>query len=266
MHKIEHTIKDLLKCYSPFIVLLLTFASLRNLVPELSKHVHYTLMPNFDKAVFGTLPTITLQHLLWHGYVTWYDYFLYGFYVSHYIFPVFLAWIIYKYHKKEYLNFAMTYMLTTFSAFILFIIYPTAPPWLASQNGYIPHITRISSSIFASLGVHNFAKLYGSYAPNPVAAAPSLHTAYSVLFVLFIYKFFGKRWAAVSLIYPVLGVVYLGEHYVFDVLTGAMLAIVSFFLTPLLVRYCQAKITPLYTRSALPHLLKNIIKSDCPVK
>jgi membrane-associated phospholipid phosphatase len=236
---------ELCKAIFPILFILLAYASLRSLEPILSNHVHYTLMPNFDRKIFGTLPTITLQHWLWHGTVTWYDYALYGVYVSHYILLIFLAWLVYTRYRQEYVRLAMTYILATLGAFAVFIIYPTAPPWLASQNGYIPHITRISSAVFSSIGVHNFPALYSSYAPNPVAAAPSLHTTYSVLFVLFIYRYFGKRWAVLSLIYPIciiFGVVYLGEHYVFDILGGIVLAIASFLATPLIIKYTKPSI------------------------
>ena len=252
--------KDALKCYSPFIAILVAFASFRWLIPELSENIHYTLMPNFDRLVFGELPTIKLQHLLWHGHVVWYDYALYGIYASHYILPVILAWVIYKNYATEYIRFAATYLTATFTAFLFFIIYPTAPPWLASQNGYIPHINRIAESIFSSIGVHNFGSLYSSYVPNPIATLPSLHTTYAILFVLFIYRIFGKRWAAISLVYPVciiFGVIYMGEHYAFDVIAGVGVAVASYAVTPLLIRYLSPRLYRLASKTPLAIMFEN---------
>jgi membrane-associated phospholipid phosphatase len=245
IYALRGVLVDIFKSLGPFLFILLVFGSFRFITPELSERVHYTLMPGFDKLLFNGLPTITLQRLLWHGYVTWYDYILYGVYVSHYILPIILAFSVYKHYKSEYLRLAMTYIIASFTAFIIFIAYPTAPPWLASEKGYIPHITRISVAIFSSLGVHNFSKLYSTYAPNPIAAAPSLHTTYSVLFVLFIYRLFGKRWGTISLIYPfciILGVVYMGEHYAFDIFAGILLAVASYLVTPIALRYMEASI------------------------
>jgi membrane-associated phospholipid phosphatase len=237
---------DMFKRLGPFIIILLVYDSFRSLVPSLNKHVHYTLMPHFDKLLFGTLPTITLQNWLWHGHVTWYDYVFYTFYMLHFVLPIFLAVLIYKVRSSEYWRFALTYITVSFVAFIVFILYPTAPPWLASQNGYIPHITRISSAIYAAMGIHNFPSIYNRFAPNPVAAVPSLHAAFSILFLLFVYKLFGKRWAALSLIYPIciiFGVVYMGEHYVFDVITGIVLAVLSYLIVPVLMRYSTPHIS-----------------------
>lgn len=230
---------EMFKRLGPFIIILLVYDSFRSLVPSLNARVHYTLMPNFDKALFGTLPTVTLQKWLWHGHVVWYDYVFYTFYMLHFVLPIGLAVLIYKLRAKDYWRFAWTYIVTSFVAFIVFLLYPTAPPWLASQNGYIPHITRVSTAIYNAMGINNFPSIYNRFAPNPVAAVPSLHAAFSILFVIFVYKLFGKWWAALSLIYPfciIFGVVYMGEHYVFDVVTGAILAVVSYLIVPYLMR------------------------------
>jgi membrane-associated phospholipid phosphatase len=234
------------KRLGPLAIILIAYDSFKNLLPSIDKHVHYTLMPNFDTSVFGTLPTITLQKLLWHGHVVWYDYIFYGVYMMHFLLPIFLAIIIYEKRSTQYWRFATTYIVASFTAFIFYFLYPTAPPWLASQDHYIPHITRISNAIYESLGVNNFPAIYNRFAPNPVAAVPSLHAAFSVLFVLFVYKLFGKRWAALSLIYPfiiMVGVIYMGEHYAFDVLTGILLAIISFAFTPYLMKFIASKVS-----------------------
>ena len=64
--------------------------------------------------------------------------------------------------------------------------------------------------------------LYGSISGNPVAAFPSLHSAYPLLAFLFA----RTRWPRASLILLVwaaaiwFSVVYLGHHYVIDVVAG----------------------------------------------
>jgi len=233
---------EMFKRFGPFMVILLAYDGFRSLVPSLNTHVHYTLMPNFDKAIFGTLPTVTLQRWLWHGHVVWYDFLFYGAYMMHFLLPIILALLVWKLRESSYWQFVTAYLITSFGAFFVFLLYPTAPPWLASQDGYIPHIARISSAVSGAMGITNFPSVYNYFAANPVAAVPSLHAAYSTLFSLFIFRLFGKKWGIVSLIYPFLiifGVVYMGEHYVFDVVTGVALAIVGFFLAPYLLKQIQ---------------------------
>lgn len=230
---------EMVKRLGPFILILLVYDSFRSLVPSLNNRVHYMLMPNFDRWLFGSLPTSQLQQWWWHGHINWYDYVFYVFYMLHFVLSLGLAVLVYKLRPQRYWQFAWTYIVASFTAFIVFLLYPAAPPWLASDKGYIPHITRISSEVYASLGIQNFPSIYNRLAPNPVAAVPSLHTAFAVLFVLFVYKLFGKGWAALSLVYPfciIVGVVYMGEHYVFDVVTGAALAVAAYVAVPYLMR------------------------------
>src|SRR5579871_5828602 len=175
-------LKDILRCYAPFLLILLAFSSLKFFVPYYGASVEYDLMPHLDKLLVGNLATTDLQRLLWHGHVQWYDFLFYGFYAAHYVLVVLLAWLVYKLRRSEYNNFSFVYVLLSLSAFMFFIFYPTAPPWLASENGYIPHIARISGAVYSGLGVHNYPGLYNQVSPDAVAAFPSLHAAYAVLF------------------------------------------------------------------------------------
>lgn len=66
--------------------------------------------------------------------------------------------------------------------------------------------------------------IYRFFGANLVAAVPSLHAAYPWLTFLFVRKYF-KRTGTLFIPY-VLGVwfaiVYLGEHYVFDIIIGVL--------------------------------------------
>ncbi|HET9098288.1 MAG TPA: phosphatase PAP2 family protein, partial [Candidatus Saccharimonadales bacterium] len=199
----------------------------------------YSFMPAMDRTITGGMPTAMLQKLLWHGHVVWYDYFFYAFYAAHYVLIVFLAWMVYKFRKDGFEYFYSVYLLATLSAFVFFVLYPTAPPWMASSDGYIPHITRVSQAVFNSLGVHNFAGLYNRYSPDAAGAFPSLHSAYASLFSIFTFRFFGKRWGTLSLIYPLtifFAVIYLGEHYLTDVIAGVALSFSCYWAVPFLLK------------------------------
>jgi membrane-associated phospholipid phosphatase len=234
----------MLKHIAPFVALILVYESFRGLVPRLNGHVNYTLAPAFDRKLFGTLPSRRLQDWLWSGHARWYDSLLYVPYLLFFAVPLGMAILIWKTREKHYWLAVTTYVATFFSAFLTFLLFPAAPPWLASDKHYIEPITRISSHVWANLGLHDFPSLYDHISPNPVAAIPSLHAAISTLSSLFIFKLYGSRWGALSLLYPLLicfGVVYEGEHYVFDVMLGIIYAIGAFWLTPYLFRWGQRK-------------------------
>jgi membrane-associated phospholipid phosphatase len=221
-----------LKRLVPFVALLLVYESFRGLVPSLNSHVHYTELVNGDKFFFaGNLPTKQLQNLLWHGYVQWYDFVFYLAYMLHFILPIGLAILIWKTREKHYWRFITTYLTVSFMGFITFLAYPAAPPWLAAEKGLTEPITRVSSKVWSALGIHDFPSVYNKISPNPVAAMPSLHAAYATLLVMFVYKLYGKKWALLAAIYPLLiyvGTVYQGEHYAIDELAGALYAIAGY--------------------------------------
>lgn len=225
----------MLKRLFPFVAILLFYESFRSVADQINKNVNYMLAPHFDRLFFGNLPTVTLQGWLWKGHLSWYDYVFYLAYMLHFILPIGLAILVWKTREKSYWRVVSTYLVVAFSAFITFFLLPAAPPWLASQNHYIEHIRRISSDVWAGLGLHNFPSVYNHLSPNPVAAIPSLHSAWAMLLVLFIYKLYGLRWALLGSIYPFLifiGTIYEGEHYAFDVLTGIIYAIAGYLATP----------------------------------
>lgn len=221
-----------LKRLAPFVILLLVYESFRGLVPHLNTRVHYTELINADRFLFaGNLPTKQLQNLLWNGSVQWYDFVFYLAYMLHFILPIALAVMIWKTREKHYWRFIATYITVSFAGFITFLLFPAAPPWLAAQKGLIEPITRISSSVWYALGIHDFPSVYNKISPNPVAAMPSLHAAYATLLVLFVYKLYGKKWALLASLYPALiyvGTVYQGEHYAIDEIIGALYAIAGF--------------------------------------
>lgn len=230
---------EMLKRLVPFVILLLSYESFRGVAHELNSHVDYNLAPHMDRLIFGSLPTATLQSWWWHGTVTWYDIALYIPYLLHFVLPIGLALLIWKTREKHYWRFITTYLVVSFAGFLTFLILPTAPPWLASQTGHIPPITRISSDVWYKLGIHDFPSLYNHLAPNPVASVPSLHAAWATLLVLFIWTLYGKRWGLLSCIYPImifLGTVYEGEHYGFDILVGIIYAVAGYLAAPWVLR------------------------------
>ena len=257
---IFHQTKEMLKRLLPFIGLILVYESFRSFADRLNSHVNYTLAPRIDKFLFGNLPTVDLQRWLWRGHVQWYDFVFYIPYLLFFVIPIGLALLVWKTRDRHYWEVVTTYLTLFFAAFLTFLIFPTAPPWLASQNHYIQPIVRTSSYVWNSLGIHNFPSLYNHLAANPVAAVPSLHAACATLLAIFIFKLYGKRWGALSLIYPLLiyvGVVYEGEHYAFDVICGIIYAIGAYFAGPYVLRAIQRAWRALQRAPVIPKALKN---------
>ena len=221
---------DLVKRLAPFSVLLLVYQSFRGIVPHLNHRVNYDLMIGADRKLFGSeqLPTAYLQHLLWQGTPSWYDYLFYVVYMLHFVAPVFVVIMAWKFRPHLYGFVIRCYVALTAAGFITYLLFPAAPPWLAADEGFIPSLVRISDSVYSEMGLASSTTLWSQISPNPVAAVPSLHAAYATLFAILIWAMFGSRWAVPALAYPAIiyvGTVYAGEHYVIDEVLGFAYAV-----------------------------------------
>ncbi|MBI2588606.1 phosphatase PAP2 family protein [Candidatus Saccharibacteria bacterium] len=256
-----HQAKEMLKRLLPFVAAILVYESFRGIAHILNTHVNYNLAINADKLLFGTLPTVTLQKWLWHGHVQWYDFMFYIPYILFFALTFGLALLVWKTREHYYWRVVSTYTILFFAAFLTFFLLPAAPPWLASQNHYIEPVTRVSSHVWYALGLNDFSLVYNKISPNPVAAIPSLHAASSTLFALFILKIYGRRWAVLAAIYPILiyiGVVYEGEHYVFDVLAGIIYALGAYLVTPFIMSWIKDRVVKLKNSSKTKSVLKRV--------
>lgn len=224
----------------PFIAVVLAYESFRSKADQLNSHVNFTFMPRFDNWLFGNLPIAVFQDWLWRGHVRWYDFVFYLAYMLHFILPLCLAILIWKTRAAHYWRTVWTYLSVAFAAFLTYLVFPAAPPWMAADEHVIQPMHRISSDVWWALGLHDFPSFYNHISPNEVAAVPSLHAAWATLLAVFIYKLYGRRWGLVATLYPLLiyvGTIYQGEHYAFDVLAGIAYALAGYWLTPYLMRF-----------------------------
>ncbi|HEX5594183.1 MAG TPA: phosphatase PAP2 family protein [Solirubrobacterales bacterium] len=106
---------------------------------------------------------------------------------------------------------------------------PTAPPWWAAEQGLTgEEVRRIMVEVGEETWGSAWPKMYDALGGNPWAAMPSLHFATSVTAALALSEA-GKVEGALGWTYAgTLGfaLVYLGEHYVTDLLAGAALVAV----------------------------------------
>ncbi len=106
---------------------------------------------------------------------------------------------------------------------------PTAPPWWASEEGLTgEEVRRIMVEVGEDTWGSAWPKMYDALGGNPWAAMPSLHFATSLVAALSLSEV-GKVEGTLGWTYAgTLGfaLVYLGEHYVTDLLAGAALVAV----------------------------------------
>jgi membrane-associated phospholipid phosphatase len=108
-------------------------------------------------------------------------------------------------------------------------------------------VARLSLRGGQELGMHgafSIVKL-GQAAANPVAAMPSLHSAYAFMVVLFFARMVQKQYWPLLALYPLamtFTLVYSGEHYVIDVLIGWTYVCVAFLIASLIEHWWRGRV------------------------
>ncbi|MBI2600088.1 phosphatase PAP2 family protein [Candidatus Daviesbacteria bacterium] len=219
----------------PFLFILISYDFLRSLADHLNTRVHYLELIWADKWLFGVVPTVFLQEKLYFaGKLQWYDFVSVFFYFLHFALPLAFGFILWLKNRAYFKKFAVNLLVLSYAAFFTYVIFPASPPWLSNKMGLLPGVTKILENILKLFPQRlDLPTIYNNFDPNPVAAVPSLHAAYPFLVLLLSLKFFGKK--ALLFIPYILGVwfsiVYLGEHYVIDVVLGVIYTLVTLLLT-----------------------------------
>lgn len=223
-----------LRDWTPLLLLVLAYMALPGLAPGLEQRVHIGLPITIDRWLGrGVLPTIRLQDAFWDGAHThWYDYAAATLYLLHFLVPLLLAFLFWQRRRRLYWRFVRTYLVLMYTGFLIYLIYPAAPPWWASDAGRVPAVQPVLSLVHWH-GIGNpVGLLTGTFQPDEVAAMPSMHAAFALLVALVIWRL-RPRWGWTTLIYPLAmgtAVIYTGDHYLIDVLVGWVLAVTVFLL------------------------------------
>ena len=195
---------------------------------SLLKRVRVKYPIKVDRAIgLGTAPTIRLQRALGRPrHVRAHDKFLSGIHWAWFFIPHGSIAYILLFHRPQFERSAAQ-MAAVFDIGLLgYWLVPTAPPWWAGSNGHMPHVRRIMVETGKQVWGRRWEPLYDSLGTNPFAAMPSLHFATSVM-AAHVLADTGRTAGALGWAYAgTLGfaLVYLGEHYVTDLIAGGALA------------------------------------------
>ncbi|HEV3071500.1 MAG TPA: phosphatase PAP2 family protein [Solirubrobacteraceae bacterium] len=139
-----------------------------------------------------------------------------------------LAYILVRHPARFPRSAVMTYAVFDIGAMVYWVL-PTAPPWYATsvahrQVGH-PAVRRMMVEYGEFFWQDGWGPLYSVLGGNPLAAMPSLHFATSVMAALLLAEI-GPLPGALGYSYAAtlgFALVYLGEHYVADLVAGAAL-------------------------------------------
>lgn len=224
----------------PWLLALAVYGLARGLVDDLGWPPHVTWPIRADEwlaHLWGgrTVPTVSLQRELCgdpcskSGPVRWWDVAGSTVYASHFVVGLTLAGILWLRSRDVWLLWIRRYVVLSYVALVGYVVFPMAPPWMASRDGLLPDVARISGRGFHALGIERTTMVFGGLA-NKTAAMPSLHAGTAFLVAFWAITRLRSPWRWLLLLYPVamsVTLVYSAEHYLVDTLFGALAALVA---------------------------------------
>jgi hypothetical protein len=223
-----------LRDWAPVVLVLVVYNVSRGFADGLSAP-NVTPLIEADEVMFGwftggVVPTVWLQQQLYvPGVVQWWEIVVSVVYFSHFLAVPAAAVVLWVRSRAQWARYMRRWMVLTFAGLVTYFLYPAAPPWWAAlpeHGALIGPVERISTNGWDAIGLHSAGNTLNALqvsAANPVAAMPSLHTAYALLVIVFFLPSVRRRWWPVLLAYPLamtFTLVYSGEHYIVDVLVG----------------------------------------------
>jgi len=235
-----------LRDWIPFVVIALAYELIRGYQATLYAMVHVAGVIDVDRSLLGgNLATAILQAAFHpaHGLdvLAALSTILY---VLHIPLPIAAAAFLWFRHRGVFGDYVAAMVVLSIAAFTTYLLLPVAPPWWAAAHGYIPGpgghplITYLQPPAFTAIvdsaGLDGHALLvlaFGGISPDPIASFPSIHAAYPFLAYLFARRVLGRaRWAVLAYsIAAWFAIVYLGDHYVVDVIGGIAYASAAYW-------------------------------------
>ena len=218
----------------PLVCLLLLYDLSRGAADALGMPVQEWFPAWFDRWLFGgELPTWALQRRFltspepgrWDALVSLV-------YVSHFIIPYAILAALWIRNRAVWVAASTRFIVLTLMALATYALVPTAPPWLLARQGKIEPVSRSAARGWGQLHLTIAGDLVekGQASVNLVAALPSLHAAYPMLFVIVLWPIVGPTGRALALSYScamAFVLVLSAEHFVFDIVLGWAYALVA---------------------------------------
>lgn len=202
--------------------------------------LHVETPRNLDRILFlGTDPNVWVQDVFHRDSTPWYEVILSLVYFTHFFLPVAVAVFLWIRTRDQWVRYIRRFATVLFGGVLMFVVLPTAPPWMAASTRHpyriLPPLERTTGRGWSELGLEtvNTLLIRGQQWANPTAAFPSLHAAFALLVVVFVWPRLRSRGARIAAgSFPVLmavSLVYFAEHYVVDILAGWALVVASFW-------------------------------------
>ena len=222
--------RKLITGFSIFIVYWIIYDYMKAFPNYTFNNVHIGELYDTEKGLFGITTTtgIITPNEFFQQYHNRAGDFLSGlFYLCWVPVPLLFATYLFFRNRQLFLRFALAFFVVNMVGFVVYYIYPAAPPWYVQEHGFdfiasTPGNTAGLKRFDELMGATTFQSLYAK-GSNVFAAMPSLHSSYPVIVLFYGLK---GRYRYASIVFAVImagiwwAAVYTSHHYVLDVLAG----------------------------------------------
>lgn len=231
--------------WSPFFAFWLVYDRLRLVQPLLFSRVVVSLPFRIERSLFGWMsdgevPAHAVQTWLatrgglFPSLIEWIAQLIY---FSHLFVVPTIAAVIWSMgssrseYRQVFVRYVRAFAIVNFSAIVLYLILPVAPPWWLTLHGW----SQPTASLVATTDVA--AAMHGSLiqamirnASQWFGAVPSLHGAYPVLVLMLGWPNRSRLAVVLVITYALLmwvATVALNQHYIIDLLAGGLLSVIA---------------------------------------
>lgn len=202
---------------TPFIVLLMSYEALQGVTGSLA--LAPIIHPIGSRVSYGVIEAV--QSAFFSPDLTDIMSILYGLHFPLVIGSAILLWYS---NKVLYKRYVYSLVACSYVSLVFYTLAPSAPPW---YNGVVSNLLSTTSAQIGSSNLFSeLARIGSLIESDKLAAFPSLHAAYVVLFSYFTIKL--KRAYGLVSIPITVGVlfstIYLGQHYITDLVAGVVVA------------------------------------------
>ena len=243
----SHITRKLALCFSPFFIYLTLYDSLRVLHEYNIFTIRNEELYLLEKSLFGinlegarfTLCEYFAEHT--HIFL---DIISGIFYISWV--PIPIAYALYLFIKKERniaFDFWTCFLIANMLGFVLYIIFPAAPPWYYLKYGGVIDIHAPGEAggllrFDQLVGLPIYQNMY-SAGSNVFGAIPSMHAAFPMMLVFYSTKRrnpFLTGLFIISMLSIWFGAIYTSHHYLIDILLGMSCAILAILIVEKIIK------------------------------
>lgn len=215
-------LSSLIRRLGPSLGLYMALEFVGKFVTPLNSSIDWFTPANLEYIMFGNVLALEVQ--AFRIYLL--DCLFNTIYLLHPFYLMVVALILYKKNRAVSQHFSRATLITCYTGFFIFLLYPVAPPWLAIKG--VENTARTLMNRFSSSS--NLPIAYDDFNPALYAAIPSLHCALAWTSTLCMRKL-GKGYGLAMFLFTLgvwVGTVYTGNHFIIDIILGVILATITY--------------------------------------